>query len=376
MKRGFTLIELIAVIIILGIIALITTVSVMGLFKKSTASLYDTQVEIVESAAKKWIVANNGQLPSDGSPYTLQLSKLVSDGYLDDGDIIDPRTKKAINGYVNVYFDNGTNQYKAKLVNADNAGSAKDAVLASNKPVTSGIGLYKDSNEAGKYYFKGATPNNYITFNNEQWRIVSIESDGKIKIIKQTGFTHVLDVTGARVKANGNTACTQTTGCPIWASNKQDVVADSDLYNYLNEDYYSGLTKDAKKIVATGKWCYKYLSTGGSSASDFVEDQFFSFCDTESVNAYVGVINVKEIYDASIGTCGYKKVCQSNYLNNGTNYWTLNYSANSLIMTSTGTVDTSAANVASVNARPVVYIDGSTLLKGTGTSSNPYKVTK
>ena len=42
--------------------------------------------------------------------------------------------------------------------------------------VTEGDGLYKDEYEEGKYTYKGVNPNNYITFNNEMWRIISIDS--------------------------------------------------------------------------------------------------------------------------------------------------------------------------------------------------------
>ena len=52
--------------------------------------------------------------------------------------------------------------------------------------VISGDGLYADEYEEGKYTYKGANPNNYVTFNNEKagWRIISINSDGTIKIMK------------------------------------------------------------------------------------------------------------------------------------------------------------------------------------------------
>ena len=46
-------------------------------------------------------------------------------------------------------------------------------------------GLEKDPYEC-RYFFTGANPNNYITFNDETagWRIISVECDGTIKIIK------------------------------------------------------------------------------------------------------------------------------------------------------------------------------------------------
>lgn len=375
MKKGFTLIELIAVIVILGIIALIATVSVMKIFQKNTESLYTTQVEIIESAADKWVIANSGVLPVDGSTYNLELSKLVSDGYLDDGDILDPRTRRNIEGYIEISFDSSVNQYKAKLINENNSSAGKEAILAAINPVTSGEGLYSDEFTSGRYYFKGTNPNNYIRFNNETWRIISIESDGKIKIIKQTGFTHTFDNTGDRTSANGNPACTQTTGCPIWAKNNSTVVKDSNLMTYLNEDYYTKLSKKAKNSIISSKWCYKYLNTPtDNSASDFIEDQLFNFCETESVSDKIGLINVKEVIESSNGSCGYLKECQNTYLNNGTDFWILNYSNNNLIMNSIGQVASSNANASSINVRPVVYLDSSTELNGKGISSNPFTI--
>jgi hypothetical protein len=61
--------------------------------------------------------------------------------------------------------------------------------------VTSGDGLYYDSN-SGEYYYRGANPNNYIEFNNEVWRIMSISTSGNLKIIKDerialTGYSGI-----------------------------------------------------------------------------------------------------------------------------------------------------------------------------------------
>ena len=51
-----------------------------------------------------------------------------------------------------------------------------DTILENTDIVTSGDGLYEDEYEEGKYTYKGANPNNYVTFNNEKagWRIISI----------------------------------------------------------------------------------------------------------------------------------------------------------------------------------------------------------
>jgi len=378
-KKGFTLIELVAVITILGIIALITTVSVLGLFNKSQTSLYDTQVEIIEAAAKKWIIANSGYLPVDGSSYTLELSRLVSDGYLDDGDVLDPRTKEAIDGYIEVYFDMSVNQYKSKLVNRAESVLTSASILAANTPVTSGSGLYSDITEAGRYYFKGTSVNNYLTFNNETWRIISIEADGRIKIIKQTGITgRAFDSAGARNVGNGNINCTNSNGCPIWASNEQgSVVNDSELLTYLNGDYYLSIDTTQKEVLSSGKWCYRHLSTGGDAASEFVVSQFDTFCENEFASHYIGLINIEEIREASLNECSYgtsaSNACSS-YLVNGEDYWTLNYDNDPLTITSGGKISYAYAKSTNIKTRPVLYINNSTQLTGTGTQTDPFLI--
>ncbi len=62
-----------------------------------------------------------------------------------------------------------------------------EAILDKVDIVSSGDGLYKDEYE-DRYFYRGANANNYITFNNEIWRIVSIENDGTIKIIKNNSI--------------------------------------------------------------------------------------------------------------------------------------------------------------------------------------------
>ena len=54
--------------------------------------------------------------------------------------------------------------------------------------------------EDGRYFYKGADPNNYITFNDEPagWRIMSLEPDGAIKIIRNSAFSYLCLGYGSR----------------------------------------------------------------------------------------------------------------------------------------------------------------------------------
>ena len=79
MKNAFTLIELLAVFILLAIIALITTSVILAVGKDSKESLYKTQKEMVIEAAKKWTIENEYKIDSS---YNLTLEELYDDGYL------------------------------------------------------------------------------------------------------------------------------------------------------------------------------------------------------------------------------------------------------------------------------------------------------
>ena len=59
-------------------------------------------------------------------------------------------------------------------------------VLRKECNTETGDGLYKDIYEEGKCVYKGANPNNYILFNNEMWRMLSLESDNTLKIIRSS----------------------------------------------------------------------------------------------------------------------------------------------------------------------------------------------
>ena len=99
-------------------------------------------------------------------------------------------------------------------------------------------GLEKDPYEC-RYFFTGANPNNYITFNNETagWRIISIECDGTIKIIKAEDI-------------NSNDGCTGE-----WHDKSYSNTWDKTTLNkYLNETYYNSFTEETKAQIVLHDW--------------------------------------------------------------------------------------------------------------------------
>ena len=108
-KKGFTLIELIAVIIVLSIIALISTPIVTGIMESSRKKAYDNIVTNIEDSAYKYSIYNNLGYSELYKP--LQLSEIQNSGYLESKDIIDPRNNEKMDGCVAYKWDVSKNQY-------------------------------------------------------------------------------------------------------------------------------------------------------------------------------------------------------------------------------------------------------------------------
>ncbi len=107
MKKGFTLAELLGVIIILALIAMIATPAVTSLLNNSKKKLCETQVSYIITAAKNWGADHLLQLPDEGETLTISLSELIQQGYIQgDKDAATEEEKlKIINPNTKEYFE-------------------------------------------------------------------------------------------------------------------------------------------------------------------------------------------------------------------------------------------------------------------------------
>ncbi len=109
--NGFTLLEILAVVIILGIIAIVTTIYINDIMNNSRDSLNESQKELILDSAKKWGNFHDEALPMEGT-CTLPVSQLADDGYIDSDDIIDPTTNKEIPVCIEITYNDGKYSYK------------------------------------------------------------------------------------------------------------------------------------------------------------------------------------------------------------------------------------------------------------------------
>jgi prepilin-type N-terminal cleavage/methylation domain-containing protein len=111
-KRGFTLVEVLAVIVVLGLLIAMITPVVTNLIKDSEDTLYKKQVDSIVVATKKYMVEHSELLPNVGESYSVCVSDLINLGVIDSEQVIDPKSKNEMTGCVSIVYDENFNQYE------------------------------------------------------------------------------------------------------------------------------------------------------------------------------------------------------------------------------------------------------------------------
>lgn len=106
-KKGFTLVEILAVIVLMGILLGFAVPSVINISKKQKANLKEQKIEIIVDAAEEYLKDNkdayytlkddytlNGEyFQSDGENIYIPIKNLQDKGYVDD--ISDPESENS-----------------------------------------------------------------------------------------------------------------------------------------------------------------------------------------------------------------------------------------------------------------------------------------
>ena len=114
-NKGFTLIELMGVIVILGIIGLIVMPVIQGTIKENTTKLCKDQIKIFEKAAKNYVASNPYKDYNDQKNNSKTLKQLVDEGYLEESQLKNPKGG-SFSGTVEIKYDNEKNQYTYQYI--------------------------------------------------------------------------------------------------------------------------------------------------------------------------------------------------------------------------------------------------------------------
>lgn len=110
MKAGFTLLELLVVILILGFLVMMSVPLVNRVINDVRAEMYESVVEDIKSAAKTWSSDNTSLLPDEGDSITITLGDLKAGGYI-KMKVIDPRTEFYLPNSLEIIISKELNEY-------------------------------------------------------------------------------------------------------------------------------------------------------------------------------------------------------------------------------------------------------------------------
>ena len=98
MKKGFTLVELLAILVILGVITLVAVPSIITSNKKSKDQEYVKFKKTIENAAEVYVethLDDDGvqKLKNNGTPFSISINDLIATGLI-SGRMTNPKTEK------------------------------------------------------------------------------------------------------------------------------------------------------------------------------------------------------------------------------------------------------------------------------------------
>ncbi len=118
MKKGFTLIEIIAVVSLIAILGLIGTISVTTILKNNRNESYKLQINNIKEATKVWGSKRLFVLPDDGNTISLKLVYLKQEGLIDK-DIKNPKTEKLFSDDTVITITKKNNIFEYNVIDSD-----------------------------------------------------------------------------------------------------------------------------------------------------------------------------------------------------------------------------------------------------------------
>ena len=283
------------------------------------------------------------------------------------------------------------------------------------------VGIYESQDDLGTtYYFRGDVENNYVYFAGFYWRIIRINGDGGIRMIyvgttphdngesstdRQAGSLNFNSLYNSNAyvgyKYGSPTATTyeethkNTTNSPIkqgldsWYKTN---ISDKGFSSYLVDSIYcndrslssgTGIGTTETKYKA-----YERLNTNKTPTFYCAQSNDKFTVNTSKGNGSlqypVGLITADEVvYAGGLSYTSGNSVANNAkfYLTTGYRYWTMtpsnfegsNAFADELYVDSVGNLNPDVV-WGTLYVRPVITLNGSTKLEGTGTKDNPFKL--
>lgn len=126
-KKGFTLIELSGVIVLIAILTALATIPINSIIKNAKKDLNESQKKQIVLSAQNWAIDNKDMLPKRGGntgDVKVTIEQLYNNGYLDD-EVVDLNNNNKVSkcSYVNIALvdenKNSGNAYTYEFIEQD-----------------------------------------------------------------------------------------------------------------------------------------------------------------------------------------------------------------------------------------------------------------
>ena len=302
--RGFTLVELLAVIVILAIILVIAIPKITDTIKNSKIASFESSAKTIAAQAEKKKMENE-ILEDAGSINCSDVVKLNDTDYGNCSISFDGNTAKVTlvgkGKFEGLQVINGTKENAtASEVKMPEYGKGTTYIKAlyDNDVLRAANGLKKDNTSDANIRYEGSNPNNYVSFNDELWRIIGVFGDN-IKLVRSEEL-------GKLSWDSSDETINEGYGVNEWSQ--------ADLKEYLNTMYYGGTSvtcyggrRNATTTCPSGN----INSTAKSMINNYTWNTgAINVEDTTIVNLETFALNTVPFYNAERGSVN-GKICTS-----------------------------------------------------------------
>lgn len=335
-NRGFTLVELIATIVIISLILLVAFPSVYKLMKDNDKKEYENYYNLAKEAAYVYADTEKDKLGGSlgsgcigGEDNEITIDDLINYGFLkefnkgriENSDLVIRNNHGKIT--INLYMEIEGNKFGKKdldeciayIPNNDN--TLKDVLFASKTSNT------LNGNIDNKQYIVGKDPNNYVYYSGKLWRAIQIDEKSEaVKLVTND----VISV--------------------IPFDSTSNSFEDSYIENWLNS-YFLNSLYNYKQYISTHRWYY--------SGDNYVQKK-------------VGLVSLSDLNSL-------KGSNNISYLNGIQYHWTLTKGQTGVNLAEMYQLTSDNSTDDPCGVRPAIYLNpGIKIVDGSGTKTKPYQL--
>lgn len=343
---------------IFGVLILVVVVAMVIKATSGKNLSYESIESKLLEAAQEYVNDGEVDIPAEGTSITITDKELSKADYIKD---LSEYTDDTCSGSVTVMNNNGLSLYLTDLQCKKYMTQHLATKIIDDNLVTEAIvdgtyqfGLYNVENE---YIFKGKKVNNYVSFGGVVWRIIKIDSNGNLRLIKSSAEESKIPW-----DEKYNSEIDNNYGINDYAN--------SFLLETLNNDY-KGFNDENKKHLIPHSACI------GSRGQKDTGISYDFDCSKTLDNQYISTLTTLDVAMASLDP-GCKTVISGGCTNYnymvGISAWTQNnYAENSHEVFTVGGIVGKRKASNTNKYYWVIYVSGNEPYKGgTGTAEDPY----